>query len=162
MKSHSLRDFARIACTAACLAAAQAAAEPNPLARFGPPQSTLVNGRWNGVDLERRSNCASEQNNGSRGTYAQFDVSADATGAFAIGQSGITGLDCNYVGRFDPASNRLAVQGTYSCSDGKQGNFQTTSVDVNAVSLVIRMNIQLTGNESCSIDGILGLARQPQ
>ena len=145
---------------AALLAAVPAAAEPNPLARFPTPTPGQVNGRWNGVDLERRSNCSSDQNNGSRGTYAQFDVTADAT-TFVIAQSGITGLNCTYTGHNAIVANRLQVSGTLSCSDGKQGTFETTSIDVNAVSLWLRMNIRLTASESCTIDALLSMARLP-
>lgn len=134
-------------------------AEPNPLARFAPPPAELVNGRWNGVDLERRSNCAQAQNNGTRGTYAQFDVSADAAGGFSIAQSGITGLNCSYSGRYETVGGRLAVEGTYSCTDGKQGDFRTTAMDARGISLDIQLAIQLRGSESCSIDAILSMAR---
>jgi hypothetical protein len=145
---------------AALLAALPAAAEPNALSRFTTLAPGQVNGRWNGVDLERRSNCASEQNNGSRGTYAQFDVTADAT-TLAIAQSGITGLNCTYSGFIETVDHRPRVTGTLACSDGKKGNFQTTAIDVGAVSFNIRMSIQLTSTESCTIDALLGLARLP-
>lgn len=153
----------RIALAVGCLllSATLAAAAPNPLARSMPPQPDTVNGRWNGVDLERRANCTRPENNGSRGTYAQFDVALDPNGNFSIGQAGITGLNCNYVGRFDTAGATTRVQGTYSCTDGKQGTFQSTHIDVSAVALTIRMGIQLTGAETCTIDGILSMARQP-
>ena len=148
----------------ACLAtlATAAIAQTHPFARVPTPPHLLVNGRWNGVDLERRSACTRPENEGSRGTYAQFDVSTDATGAFSIGQSGITGLNCNYVGRYQVAVNRLSAEGTYSCSDGKQGTFRTTSVLVRPTALEIRMSIQLTGSETCAIDAILGMARFEQ
>lgn len=156
------RTLAPLACVALLLlASGPVPGQSNPLARFAPPPATLVNGRWNGVDLERRSNCTNAENNGSRGTYAQFDVASDATGAFGIAQSGITGLNCNYAGRFQTVENRLLVQGNYTCSDGKQGTFQTTSIAVNPISLDIQMAIRLTGTESCTIDGILSMARFP-
>jgi hypothetical protein len=144
---------------AALIPGAAAAAERNPLARFAPPPAELVNGRWNGVDLERRSNCASAQNNGTRGTYAQFDVAADPSGGFTIAQTGITGLDCTYSGRYETAAGRLAVQGTYSCTDGKQGDFRSTALEASGISLDIQLAIQLRGSESCSIDAILSMAR---
>jgi hypothetical protein len=135
-------------------------AQSNPLSRFAPPPTALVNGRWNGVDLERRANCVNAQNEGTRGTYAQFDVVADAAGTFAITQASITGLNCTYNGRYQPVDGRLGgVTGTYSCSDGKQGNFQTRAVEVNGVALTIQMGIQLTGAETCTIDAVLALGR---
>lgn len=144
---------------AAMVSAPAAIAQPNPLARFAPPPAELVNGRWNGVDLERRSNCAGEQNNGTRGTYAQFDVSTDAAGGFSIAQSGITGLNCSYSGRYETTGGRLAVEGTYSCTDGKLGDFRSTAIDARGISLDIQMAIQLRGSETCSIDAILSMAR---
>lgn len=139
--------------------ATAALAQQHPLARVPQPPQALVNGRWNGVDLERRSACTRPENDGSRGTYAQFDVSTDATGVLAIGQSGITGLNCSYVGRYQVALNRLSAEGTYSCTDGKQGTFRTTSVVVRPTALEVRMSIQLTGSETCTVDAILGMAR---
>ena len=69
----------------ACLvfAAMPAAAQSNPFARF-PRFAELANGRWNGVDLERRTRCTNPQNEGTRGTYAQFDVAAEANGVFIL------------------------------------------------------------------------------
>ena len=144
---------------AGLLCAPAAMAQRNPLARFAPPAAELVNGRWNGVDLERRSNCAGEQNNGTRGTYAQFDVSTDGAGGFSIAQSGITGLNCSYSGRYETAGGQLAVAGAYSCTDGKQGDFRTTAIDASAISLDIQMTIQLRGSERCSIEALLSMAR---
>ena len=151
----------RISLALLCFAAACAVAAPNPVARAAPPTEESVNGRWNGVDLERRSSCSHPENNGSRGTYAQFDVSLDANGFFSVVQAGITGLNCTYTGRFETVDGRARVQGNYSCTDGKQGTFQTTRIDTTAVTLTIRMSIQLSGSESCAIDGILSMARQP-
>jgi hypothetical protein len=144
---------------ALALAVLAPAAGANPIARNTVPQPELVNGRWNGVDLERRSGCTRPENEGSRGTYAQFDVAMDASGGFSIGQSGITGLNCTYVGRHQVVDRRLAVQGTLSCSDGKQGTFSTSSVQARGTSLEVRMAIQLTGNETCSVDALLSMAR---
>ncbi|HYC37006.1 MAG TPA: hypothetical protein VEC19_11320 [Usitatibacter sp.] len=141
------------------LAALHPAARANPFARFAPPAAELVNGRWNGVNLERRSRCANAQNEGTRGTYAQFDVTTDAAGNFTIDQSGITGLNCAYVGRYVTSGERIGASGTYSCTDGKRGDFEARAIDVNGISLDIQMSIQLTGTESCRIEAILGMAR---
>jgi len=43
--------------------------------------------------------------------------------------------------------------------DGKQGTFQTTAIDVNGISLDIQFRMHLTGAETCSIEGLLGLSR---
>jgi hypothetical protein len=118
---------------AACLAAATAIAAPNPLSRA--PDPLALNGRWNGVNLENRSDCRTPENNGSRGTYAQFDVVADAQGNLAITQSGITGLNCSYGGRYEVAGRLLSWQGSYNCTDGKRGDFQSRSIELHALSV---------------------------
>lgn len=145
--------------TATTLGAWAPQAAANPIARSAAPPAELVNGRWNGVIIERRSSCTRPENEGSRGTYAQFDVAMESTGAFSIDQSGVTGLNCTYVGRHQRADRRLAVQGTLSCSDGKQGTFTSSLVQARGTSLEIRMAIQLTGAETCSIDALLSMAR---
>jgi hypothetical protein len=113
------------------------------------------------VNLELRSNCRTPENNGSRGTYAQFDVSTDAQGNFLVTQSGITGLNCSYTGRYQVAGGRLAWQGSYNCTDGKRGDFQSTAIEVHALSLDIRLATQLTSSEACTIDAVLSMARFP-
>ena len=143
------------------LACSSATAEPNPLARPVAPAPTDLNGRWNGVDLERRSGCVNPQNEGSRGTYAQFDVSVDGTGSFNIVQAGITGLNCSYSGRFQSNAGRLGVQGTYSCTDGKQGNIVSGDVLWHPPSVDLRLAIRLTGAETCAIDALVSMARLP-
>jgi len=149
----------RLALAACALGAWPAAAQDNPFARYAPPAQQLVNGTWNGVDLERRSNCANAQNNGQRGTYAQFTVATDVTGYFAIQQTGITGLNCAYSGRYTVADGLMGIDGTYNCTDGKQGDFHATKLDVSGISLTLQMHVQLTGSETCSIDAILGMSR---
>jgi len=139
------------------LAALSAGAVPNPVARdFDPLQ---LNGRWNGVDLELRSACRTPENNGSRGTYAQFDVVVDPQGNLSIGQSGITGLNCSYSGRYGAERGRLSWEGGYTCTDGKRGDFRSTAIETSATALTIRLGIQLTSSEACAIDGILSMAR---
>ena len=144
---------------ALALACMPAAAQQNPLARPEAPSPASVNGRWNGVNLERRSGCTSPQNDGSRGTYAQFDIAADSSGNLSIQQSGITGLNCTYNARYQASGSRLALQGTYSCTDGKQGTFVTGEAVAHPPSLDLRLAIRLTGGETCAIDSILSMAR---
>jgi hypothetical protein len=134
-------------------------AQDNPLARYPQPPQALVNGIWNGIDLERRSGCANAPNNGSHGTYAQYNVSTNGAGDFSIMQSGITGLNCTYSGKYTVMEGLLGVQGNYSCTDGKQGTFRTRRVDVNGMVLTAQMDIQLSGSETCTIDGLLSMAR---
>src|SRR5688500_9867564 len=141
----------------ALLAAGNAAAQANPFARTLDP--AVLNGRWNGVNLELRSDCASAQNNGNRGTYAQFDVSSFSNGEFIVAQSGITGLNCEYRGRTTAERLGLAFEGTYSCTDGKQGSFRSTAFEATASRLHLRLATQLTGSESCRIDAIVNMAR---
>ncbi len=118
----------------------------------------LLDGRWNGVNLERRTNCTSPQNEGTRGTYAQFDIGTDQ-GIFTISETAVTGLTCIYNGTYRQDGTQRHASGSYSCSDGKKGDFSTTSFLVTANEMSIRMGIKLTGGESCSIDAIVGGSR---
>ena len=120
-----------------------------------------VAGTWNGANLERRSNCASSANNGTRGTYAQWVVTLDTVGdRLRIQETGITGLSCTYAGSHRYVGNRQEwYDGTYSCTDGKTGNFSSTDIQVTSTALSIRLAIKLTGSESCDIDAIIGGSR---
>lgn len=146
-------------CVALLLACTAASAQENPIARA--PSALALNGRWNGVDLERRSACTQPQNEGNRGTYAQFDIVADAGGGLVITQSGITGLNCTYTLRYTRDGGTLAVQGTYACSDGKQGNVSSGEVRLHGQSFDLRMEIRLTAAETCRVDALLSMARIP-
>ena len=120
-----------------------------------------MGGTWNGANLERRSNCASAQNNGTRGTYAQWNVTVDpVSNAFRILESGITGLSCTYTGVHRIAGNAHQVtDGIYTCTDGKQGTFRSTGILVAGTALSIRLAIKLSGSETCDIDAIIGGSR---
>lgn len=149
---------------AACIAAAapRALAQDNPLARgaWGAISAAPIQGVWNGTDLERRTACASAQNNGSRGTYAEFDLSTDPRAhTLAIDEKGITGLTCAYGGTYSGAGETLAWSGSYSCSDGKQGTFTSRSILVTPNALSIRLQVQLVATETCAIDKVIGAGR---
>ncbi len=142
----------------AVLAPAGALAQANPLARAIDPAN--LNGTWNGANLENRTNCASAQNNGSRGTYAQYEVAVDkaASGLF-IDETAITGLRCTYAGSYRQDGNALSWSGTYSCGDGKRGTFQSRGILVTPHEISIRLATKLDTTESCDIDAILGGSR---
>ena len=145
----------------ATLAAASARAQvaENPLARHtGDSPSALVGGAWNGADLEKRTNCTATQNNGTRGTYAEYDVTVDRINSvLGITQIGITGLQCTYTGGYTATADaRPTWTGHYSCTDGKTGDFHSTEILATAHAMSIRLAIKLTGSESCDIDAILG------
>ena len=150
-----------LACLTGLIAAVPAAAVDNPLARPSAPTAAQVSGRWNGVNLERRSACANPQNDGSRGTYAQFDIVAETNGNLSIVQSGITGLNCTYTARYQAEGRSLALQGSYACTDGKQGTIAAGRLQLHALSMDLRLAIQLTAGETCAVDAILSMARFP-
>lgn len=120
-----------------------------------------LSGTWNGANLERRSNCAATQNNGTRGTYAQWSIAVDPVSrALRIVEAGITGLSCTYTGTHRIAGNEhQVIDGIYTCTDGKQGTFRSTDVLVADTALSIRLAIKLSGSETCDIDAIIGGSR---
>ncbi len=120
-----------------------------------------MGGAWNGANLERRSNCALAQNNGTRGTYAQWNITVDpVSNALRIVETGITGLSCTYSGVHRISGNAHQVtDGNYSCIDGKQGTFSSTDILVADTALSIRLAIKLSGSETCDIDAIIGGSR---
>ena len=127
--------------------------------QVGPAAS--IEGTWNGANLERRSNCAASQNNGARGTYAQWAVTLDrVSNTLRIQETGITGLSCTYTGTHRLNGNKHEwVDGQYSCTDGKTGTFHSTDIMVASTALSIRLATKLSGSETCDIDAILGGSR---
>ena len=153
--SHKCLTLIALALAAAMPAAAQ---EANPLARPGADDPVLLQGTWNGADLEQRSNCTSPQNNGNRGTYAQY-VIAVAVGAMGITENGITGLTCSYSGDYSTASGAPQWSGTYACSDGKHGTFQSTGILATRHEMSIQLTIKLDQTETCDITAVIGGSR---
>ena len=151
-------NIARLLAAVTLAATGPAMAQINPMPRQYPAES--LGGRWNGVNLELRSNCSSTQNNGNRGTYAQFDANFTSTGDFAIAQIGVTGLNCEYRGRYQ-ATHGMELQGNYSCTDGKQGTFTGNAGPFGPSLLHMSLAIKLPGSESCDIRAVLGMARLP-
>lgn len=115
-------------------------------------------GRWNGANLENRSQCASADHNGTHGTYAQYDITFDQ-GMMGIAESGITGLYCTYTGPYSQNGTTRQASGAYICSDGKRGDFTAKSFLVTPNEMSIRLDIRLNGTETCVIDAILGGSR---
>jgi len=142
----------------AALAPAFAHAQANPLARRSTADVVTLNGDvWNGANLERRSNCSSAQNNGSRGTYAAYNVTVNTLGGeIDIDETAITGLRCTYSGRYEAGPS---WSGFYTCSDGKRGTFQSRGFLITPNEMSIRLAIKLDTTESCDVDAILGGSR---
>ena len=151
--------WAAFAVLCAALAPALANAQANPLARRGFGVPFMLDGRWNGADLERRSNCAASQNNGDRGTYAEYVVSVDLINHnLGVTQNGITGLTCTYLGGYREDIG-IEWSGSYSCSDGKRGTFQSQGFLVTPNEMSIRLAIKLNTTETCDIQAVLGGSR---
>jgi hypothetical protein len=121
-----------------------------------------LSGTWNGANLERRSNCTASQNNGTRGTYAQWVIAINTTtqNLMQVQETGVTGLTCTYTGTHRMNGNKHEwVNGAFSCSDGKQGTFNSTDITFSDTALSIRLAMKLGGSESCDVDAILGGSR---
>ena len=134
----------------------------NPAARHADADPrNLLPGHWNGANLERRTNCAAPQNNGDHGVYADYNVSFDRPAALmGIDETAaVTGLTCTYLGTYVDDRFRPQWNGTYTCSDGKTGTFQSQLFFASPNAMSIRLAIKLTGRESCDVDAILGGSR---
>lgn len=117
-----------------------------------------IHGTWNGPNLERRTNCTSAQNNGTRGTYAEWQATLDSVGqTLRILENGLTGLQCTYSGNYRLNGNTMEwYDGAYTCTDGKTGTFHSTDFMVSDHAFSIRLATKLNGSETCDIDAILG------
>lgn len=132
-----------------------AAAHANPLAR---PQRdiTALTGAWNGSHIEQRRSCRSAQNEGFHGTYAEYGIYVDTVGhGLFITETAVTGLTCNWSGQYRDDAGRTVISGSLSCSDGRTGAFQAEGFFVLTTLMSLRLSIQLTGSETCSVDAIL-------
>ena len=135
-----------------------AAAQDNPLARRGPPDLTQLRGYWNGANLEDRSNCATAGVNGQHGTYAQYYFTVTPPETMVIHETTVTNLTCDYAGTFS-ADRPPWWTGTFTCTDGKRGTFQSKGFLITATEMQARLQLKYQNSEGCDADAILGGSR---
>jgi hypothetical protein len=117
---------------------------------------TALAGGWNGSHLEQRQGCRSAPNNGFHGTYSEYGIYVDTVGhSIVINETGVTGLTCTWSGQYADDAGRTAISGSLSCSDGRAGTFSAEGFFVQATLMSLRLDIQLSGSETCAIDAIL-------
>ncbi len=142
-------------------AAPLAGAQNNLTTRRGIADFTMLQGNWAGADLENRSNCATAGVNGMHGTYAQYMVGWNAASNYlTIQESTLSGLSCSWTG-FASDTDRLrpSWSGVFSCSDGKQGDFSSTSFLITPTEMQIRVQMEFKNSRGCDADSILGGSR---
>ena len=148
-------------CLAALLAAAAmpALAQDNPAARRTAADLVALRGYWNGANLETRSSCATAGVNGIHGTYAQYFFSVNPPTSMQIHEDTVSGLSCDYTGNYADARPQPSWTGTFSCSDGKRGTFESRSFLITPTEMQVRLQIKLQNAEGCDVDSILGGSR---
>jgi hypothetical protein len=147
-------------CLAAVLAAAvPAIAQDNPAARRSAADLRSLGGYWNGANLENRSSCATAGVNGYHGTYAQYFFSVNPPSFMQIHEDTQSGLSCDYTGTYSDDRFQPSWTGTFTCSDGKRGTFQSKSFLITPTEMQVRLQIKLQNAEGCDVDSILGGSR---
>ena len=144
----------------AIAAALPAAAQENPVARRSAASLPMLGGYWSGANLENRSNCSTSGVNGIHGTWAQYFFSvtpADST--MSIHETTASNLVCDYAGSYVDDRFQPRWTGTFSCSDGKRGDFQSRSFLLTPTEMQVRLQMKMTNAEGCDIDSILGGSR---
>jgi hypothetical protein len=134
-------------------------AQTNPAARPNRDITGLAGG-WNGAHLEQRSACNASQNNGFHGTYGDFRIYVDTVGHYmSLDETAVTGLTCSWTGNYGDDGGRTIWSGNLTCSDGRAGTFRTEGFLASLTQMQLRLSIQLTGGDRCSIDAIVSGAR---
>jgi hypothetical protein len=150
-----------------CLALVFAAAFPaavlaqdNPTARRTEANMASLGGYWNGANLENRSNCVTAGVNGIHGTYAQYFFSpTPASSTLSIHEETLSNLTCDYAGSYTEEGRIVAWSGTFSCSDGKRGTFDSKSFIILPTEMQVRLKMHWQNSEGCDVDSILGGSR---
>jgi hypothetical protein len=119
---------------------------------------TALTGSWNGSHLEQRQGCLSAPNNGFHGTYSSYSISVVGS-TITVNETGLTGLSCTWNGDYRDEGGRTVISGTHACTDGRSGPFEAQGFFVLSTLMSLRLSVQLTGSESCTIDAILEGAR---
>ncbi|CAN5357914.1 hypothetical protein BH11PSE11_BH11PSE11_20080 [soil metagenome] len=96
-----------------------------------------MNGNWYGPVLEQWNNCTDAAYNGNHGANAIWTVGMyDGVSLIIVGNIQTTpGFTCTYSGTHALSGTTRAASGTFSCSNGKQGNWRTSEFQVTDRSL---------------------------
>lgn len=149
-----------LALLAAAAVPATAPAQQNPAERRTEPNLASLGGDWNGTNLENRSNCATAGVNGMHGTYARYSFTVHPpSSTMHIHEETLSNLTCDYDGTYSEAGLRVTWNGSFSCSDGKRGTFQSRNFLILPTEMQVRLHIKLQNSEGCDIDSILGGSR---
>lgn len=144
----------------AAAVAPAALAQQNPAERRTAANLVSLGGYWNGANLENRSNCATAGVNGIHGTYAQYFFSVNpSSSTMQIHEETVTNLACDYDGAYAQDGLRASWNGSFSCSDGKRGTFQSKTFLVTPTEMQVRLQVKLQNSEGCDVDSILGGSR---
>src|SRR5438477_1438312 len=148
-------------CLALVLAAVipAAIAQQNPAARRGVADLGSLRGYWNGANLENRSNCATAGVNGQHGTYAQYFFTVNPDTSMIVHEETLSNLVCDYSGVYVDDRFQPSWTGTFSCSDGKRGTFESRGFLITPTEMQVRLQMKLQSSEGCDIDSILGGSR---
>jgi hypothetical protein len=149
--------LALLVATTSPLAIAQA--QDNPASRRGSADLLSLRGYWNGANLENRSNCATAGVNGIHGTYGQYFFTVNPPGSMSIQESTVSNLSCDYNGTYSDDRSPPTWNGTFSCSDGKRGTFESRGFLITPTEMQVRLKMKLENAEGCDVDSILGGSR---
>jgi hypothetical protein len=91
-----------------------------------------VNGAWFGPVLEQWSNCSDPAYNGNHGANAIWQVAmSDGVNLSIYGNIQTNpGFNCSYTGIHSLIGSVHGAAGTFSCTNGKHGDWQTTEFQV--------------------------------
>jgi hypothetical protein len=142
--------------------------------KFLDNRSAVVNITINGVTVERSMVPFAFRANNVSGTYdghlvtltpgspgmgtaqpVAINVTDNGSTSVAIATSGASG-SCTYSGARAQYGQRVAVTGTYSCSDGRGGNFALGDIEVSFFGFTAAMG---TAPGAANVTGHLGGAR---
>ena len=109
-----------------------------------------MNGSWFGPVLEQWSGCSDPAFNGNHGANATWTMAMfDGSNLTLNGTIQTTpSFTCSYTGGYAEYGTQRAAGGTFTCSNGKQGNWHTTDFQVTERAL------QLTGEGNWTQSGV--------
>lgn len=111
-----------------------------------------MTGRYIGGQSGTYSSCPGSAVDGTRDEAGTVTVShGSATATLAIATAGFT---CTYAGAYGQAGHYGFLSGSYSCSNGRTGNFSAFGLDAQISSLAGR--IDTVGSDGCRYSGRIG------
>jgi hypothetical protein len=107
------------------------------------------------------TNCADPSLDGTMTQPSAFGITQTGTAISVAAAPLATGPSCTYAGTAQEFGEMGEVDGTFTCTNGSNGNFSLVEMQVNPSGITGRLQFNYTSPQGCQASGAFGGVRTP-